>query len=361
MFSTLVRHSDGMFTRQSASTNLSNSDTENDLIAFLSIIQKYNIDFLPITWQPTLSDLGRGASGTVSQSTFYADKPLAFKRYQHNDGSEMDFLPIMSEVLILSQPPVQHHPNIVKLEGICWEIKRRTEKAVPVLVFQKATWDLKQFMNVREGMDMTVDERLQICANVGSAIMALHAYGKFFETDITLESNTSSDVIHGDIKPQNVLVFKDVSGKTTVKVADFGYSTVTAGGEGSVFLPKSRPWNAPEHHFEKFVASEAKKTDVYSFGMLCLWTLFGKMRIPGDNTEYTFGTSTGPHTSLEKLKYDDKIVHIAKQLIESVLPADFDEQRRIHLKEFFSLTIFLEPEKRTSDLKRLINLLSYER
>jgi len=88
----------------------------------------------------------------------------------------MDFLPLISEVLILSQPPIRSHPNIVNLEGICWEITPRTEKAVPVLVFEKAVWDLQQFMKVNEGMNMSIDDRLKICADIGNAIMALHAY-----------------------------------------------------------------------------------------------------------------------------------------------------------------------------------------
>ena len=91
--------------------------------------------------------------------------------------SDDGFLPMMSEVLILSQPPIQNHPNIVDLEGICWEVKPMTEKAVPVLIFEKASWDLQQFMNVREGMDMEVEDRLEICADIGGAIVALHAYG----------------------------------------------------------------------------------------------------------------------------------------------------------------------------------------
>ena len=32
-------------------------------------------------------------------------------------------------------------------------------------------------MNVREGMDMVLEDRLKICADIGSAIMALHANG----------------------------------------------------------------------------------------------------------------------------------------------------------------------------------------
>jgi hypothetical protein len=108
--------------------------------------------------------------------------PLAFKRF--HDSGDSDFLPLMSEVLILSQPAIQSHKNIVSLEGICWEIKPRTEKAVPVLLFEKAAWDLEQFMNVSEGMNMSIGDRLKICADVGSAIMALHAYGLSFQVVI---------------------------------------------------------------------------------------------------------------------------------------------------------------------------------
>ena len=173
----LVSHSDGMFSRHSASASRTNGDVQSDLIAFLSIVQKCDVGYLPITWQPALCTLGEGGSGKISQSTFITGKPLAFKRFHHPENSDGDFLPLISEVLILSQPPIQNHPNIVDLEGICWEIKPMVEKAVPVLVFEKASWDLQQFMNVREGMNMVFDDRLKICADVGSAIAALHAYG----------------------------------------------------------------------------------------------------------------------------------------------------------------------------------------
>jgi len=185
MFSTrnsaLVSHSDGMFTRYSAiSTNPTN--IESDLIAFLSIVQKSDVDILPITWQPALDDIGKGGSGIISQSAFNPDMPLAFKRF-HEDGDsdsgdlDRTFLPLISEILILSQPPIQNHPNIVNLEGICWEIKHKTQKAIPVLVFEKAAWDLQQFMNVCEGQNMCANDRLTICADIGSAITTLHAYG----------------------------------------------------------------------------------------------------------------------------------------------------------------------------------------
>ena len=63
--SALVSHSDGAISRFSASTSRTNGEVQNDL-EFLSIVQKYNVDYLPITWQPALSTLGVSGSGTIS-------------------------------------------------------------------------------------------------------------------------------------------------------------------------------------------------------------------------------------------------------------------------------------------------------
>jgi len=365
--STLVTHSDGVITRYSASPNRTNGNLQNDLITFLSIVQKCDVGYLPITWQPALSTLGVGGSGTISQSTLIPDMPLAFKRFHHKDNSEMDFLPLMSEVLILSQPPIRSNSNIVNLEGICWEINRNTEIAVPVLVFEKAAWDLHQFMNVSEGMNMSIDDRFKLCADIGSAIMALHAYGLSFQIEFGLwKTNMDLGVIHGDIKPQNVLVFKDTTGQTTAKVTDFGYSTIATSEEGRVFLPKSRPWNAPEHHFGEFKALEARKTDVYSFGMLCLWILFRnslsdirETTAEGEMELLSFNAPLGRRTLLERLKDDDKMETIANQLIESI--QGLSTEHIVRLKILFGLMVPLDPEKRTIDLERLICLLSQER
>ena len=131
-------------------------------------------------------------------------------------------------------------------------------------------------------------------------------------------------MIHGDIKPQNVLVFKDATGKTEVKVADFGYSTLATDDEGTAYLPKSRPWNTPEHHFGEFTAAEAKKTDVYSFGMLCLWVLFGnnlsaiQTTAVGATELIAFDAPFGPRALLERLKDEDILEQTANQLINSM-------------------------------------------
>jgi serine/threonine protein kinase len=175
------------------------------------------------------------------------------------------------------------------------------------------------------------------------------------------KSNTGTDIIHGDIKPQNVLIFKDATNNTIVKVADFGYSTLAAGEEGKVCLPKTRPWNAPEHHFGEFIAHDAKQTDIYSYGMLCLWIVSGGIPILLNNTEYTFDAPTGPgggpYTALEELKYNDKLEQAANQLIDSIPLAEVNAEHRNRLSKFFCLAIPLDPAKRTSDLIILVGLL----
>ena len=98
----LVSHSDGTFSRYSASTGRTNCVVRSDLIAFLSVVQKYNVHYLPITWQPALSTLGVGGSGTISQLTFMTKKPLAFKRFHNSENPDGGFFPMMSEVLILN-------------------------------------------------------------------------------------------------------------------------------------------------------------------------------------------------------------------------------------------------------------------
>ena len=144
-----------------------------------------------------------------------------------------------------------------------------------------------------------------------------------------------------DIKPQNVLVFKNaIIRKITAKVADFGYSTLATGESEKVLFPKSRPWNAPEHHFGGFKVEEAKKTDVYSFGILCLCILFGNRLSDCPQTTADGVTGlisfdvpyfrSGP-TLLERLKYEDRLESIANQLLGST--PGLDVEYMIRLKE----------------------------
>ena len=187
------------------------------------------------------------------------------------------------------------------------------------------------------------------------------------------------DIIHGDIKPDNVLIFRDDSSKYIAKVTDFGYSTNFT-GNGRINMPASPHWNPPESDDGcGFTFTEAQKMDAYSFGMLCLWFLFGGrhseikdipphvfeakrdsvisfQRLPKDDEQ---------HNILPDLKSKDKLPGLAQWLImtseTSETSAGFNDEQKSDLSQFFRLTLIRDWSERSYDFGRLLRLLAPDR
>jgi hypothetical protein len=83
----------------------------------------------------------------------------------------------MTEVSVLGHPVVRGIPYFIRLEGVCWDF---TDDGVwPVLVFKKAHHgNLREFLWSEEGKSITFSQRLQICSEIGSAVMTMHAFRK---------------------------------------------------------------------------------------------------------------------------------------------------------------------------------------
>jgi len=178
-------------------------------------------------------------------------------------------------------------------------------------------------------------------------------------------ADSTIDIVHGDIKPQNVLIFRDKGETLVAKVADFGYSCLGVKDDDFVRLPMSPPWNAPEWHHREFRIYAAKKTDVYSFGMLCLWVLFRDelLRYVADAEANTVLVSIdGPwggsywKTRLEELKTEDKLTNIADELISRA--AHLTAPQRVALGKFFEGTLCRDWKSRESDFEKLIRFLN---
>ncbi|KAG8527747.1 uncharacterized protein KY384_007901 [Bacidia gigantensis] len=301
------------------------SPQRHNLLSFLATAQALHLEFLPITWQSARQELGIGATSMVNEAFADLHTSFAFKRVQEEarlESSEEDIYRVLTnEIMVQSYPPIREHQHISQLQGLCWDIET-DGKVWPVLLFEKShLGDLYNFLKTDLGKELSVDERLKICENIGEAISEMHSY----------------NVIHGDLKPENVLVYKDRTDMYHVKVIDFGYSTRYTEDTPSVQVPKSEPWNAPEHDRPKrmWKPSEAKKLDYFSFGFLCLWILFE------EHVEYDHEESV---STLIELKQEGKLPKVAQQRVEAEKSLNDDMKRA--LQNFFESTLDHDPTKR---------------
>jgi hypothetical protein len=158
------------------------ADTPYDFLSILGIAQTLKIDFLPITWQPALEMVGHGGTAEIRQALVDLQMNFAFKRLisveptQSTTDETKSFRTLIAEISALGHPLIRDHPNIIKLEGICWDVVPGGEKVWPVLVFEKARHgDLQTFMEQAEGKRLSLEERLNLCADITIAVHDMHS------------------------------------------------------------------------------------------------------------------------------------------------------------------------------------------
>lgn len=171
--------------------------------------------------------------------------------------------------------------------------------------------------------------------------------------------------MHGDIKPQNILVFRERD-SYVAKVIDFGYSTQFIAEDEFIIVPKSWPWYAPEHsEYDSFRPSQARKMDIFSLGMLCIWVIFeryfsGVAPLPSEAcwAERYFRDAGGSDRSkkiLNDLKRDDKLVTLASQLV--AVETELTDEAQQGLTEYFNKSLPTDPDLRAHKLGDLLECL----
>ncbi|KAF8460918.1 hypothetical protein BDZ91DRAFT_798421 [Kalaharituber pfeilii] len=185
---------------------------------------------------------------------------------------------VLLELLALTHEPLYKHPNIVDYLGVCWEPEvtdftlldkvPQSGIPVPVLLLEHARLgSLDEFMTTTMYQTSPMSSKAQLCRDVAEGLFALHSCG----------------IVHGDIKPGNILIFDSKDGNGyTAKLADFGFSVSQARNkdfhsDSEIWKLRGRtwPWNDPECHLYR-TWPQLQKSDVFSYGLLIWSVLSGK-------------------------------------------------------------------------------------
>lgn len=143
-----------------------------------------------------------------------------------------------------------HHPNIVRSFGAFWDDATRE----PLLVMEPMKENLRDYLERRKQADaqLSVEDHLSINLSIAEGLKFLH--------------EQKQPIAHRDLNDKNILVGED----GTVKIGDFGQSTLLAGSAeymgtlapgAFVFMPPEALMDEPHYNL---------KVDSFSMGVLML-------------------------------------------------------------------------------------------
>lgn len=260
----------------------------SDLVTVITAISKIYLDGSYLSMQPLdgvqWASLGQGSAFQVSQSrlalqvvsgrnyttTRTVENKIIIKRTLADEGmtwGEAGMRTFVRELRVLHH--LRRHPNIVQLRGVGWfyEFEGIDPCPKPVLMLEPAESTLDAL--VGNDVQLAPQTMMEIFADVTFGIQALHG----------------CDIVHGDIKPANVLIFpkKRLHGGVEIeryvaKVSDFSLSLLDLGTGRTQFLGGTQYWTAPEAG-DELSLDELKLADVWSLGLLFAVVSTGSQQI----------------------------------------------------------------------------------
>ncbi|KAJ8763867.1 hypothetical protein K2173_003649 [Erythroxylum novogranatense] len=213
----------------------------------------YGLQIIKNTDIEELQELGSGTFGTVYYGK-WRGTDVAIKRIKKScfDGkkSEQERLikDFWREARILSN---LHHPNVVAFYGV---VPDGPEGMMTTVTEYMVNGSLRQVLQKK---DRTLDRRKKLMIALDAAVGMEYLHLK--------------NIVHFDLKCENLLVNLRDPQRPICKVGDFGLSRVKCNTLVSGGVRGTLPWMAPEL-LDGSSNSVSEKVDVYSFG-IALWEI----------------------------------------------------------------------------------------
>ncbi|KAF6988762.1 hypothetical protein CFC21_006225 [Triticum aestivum] len=197
--------------------------------------------------------LGSGSFGDVYKGRLDDQRPVAVKRYKNGTNKEE----FAKEVIVHSQI---NHKNVVKLLGCCIE-----ENAIMIVMEFICNGNLYNILhcgNADGPIPFHLHKRLDIAIESAEALSCMHSM--------------YSPVLHGDIKPANILL----DGKYLPKLSDFGIARLLSTDEAQ----RTKTVIGCIGYVDPLFCQSGiltTKSDVYSFGVVLLEMITRKKATDG--------------------------------------------------------------------------------
>lgn len=188
------------------------------------------------------------------------------------------------------------HPHLVTLLGVCPEAWSLVYEYLPNGSLQD---HLFRKSNISS---LTWKTRTRIIAEISNALCFLH-------------SSKPENIVHGDLKPDNILLSTDLS----CKICDFGICRLVS--EDNLSCPSFRRSTEPKGAFTytdpefQRVGVLTPKSDIYSFGLIILQLLTGRPPV-GLPTEVRKAVSCGKLASILDSSTGEWPTFVSRRLAE---------------------------------------------
>ncbi|KAG2283380.1 PR5-like receptor kinase [Brassica napus] len=225
--------------------NARKNDGNEENVEAIVMLKRYSYARVKKMTNSFVHVLGQGGFGTVYKGKLPdGNQDVAVKVLKESKGNGHEFI---NEVASMSRTS---HVNIVSLLGFCYEGDKRA-----IIYEFMPNGSLDKFISENMSAKRDWEKLYDIALGVSRGLEYLH-------------NRCVSRIVHFDIKPQNILVDKDLC----PKISDFGLAKLCKNKESIISMLDTRGtagYIAPEV-FSKNFGGVSYKSDVYSYGMVVL-------------------------------------------------------------------------------------------